>query len=271
MEAKHVTLEVRVHGRTVQEYRHNGKTYIEGRKGSDFTLRVRNRGNRRVLAVISVDGLSIMDGKEASYASSGYIVDPFDFVDIPGWRLDLNEAAKFFFSKLGESYAAKMDKPKNVGVIGCAIFCERDTPFYTLTRTPGWHCAGGHSDPLLGRVLRSCSVNQSGDQGAGATYSSASLDVSCQASPQAGGEAPVSCYNVAPEIGTGFGPAVEHRVQQVAFTREAEQPNEVFELHYDTREGLVKAGVDVKKKPAITGPDPFPGQGFCRRPDGWHR
>lgn len=125
-----VSFSVVVHGKDVREILHNGSTFIEGRLGSQFSLRISNNSPERVLAVITVDGLSIMNGKEGSFNSGGYVIRPWSTTDIPGWRLDSDRVAKFFFSTIDQSYAAQMDKPTNVGVIGCAIFNEPSRPVF---------------------------------------------------------------------------------------------------------------------------------------------
>ena len=123
-----VSFSVVVHGKDVREILHNGSTFIEGRLGSQSSLRISNNSPERVLAVITVDGLSIMNGKEGNFNSGGYVIQPWSVTDIPGWRLDNDRVARFFFSTLDQSYAAQMDKPTNVGVIGCAIFNEPSRP-----------------------------------------------------------------------------------------------------------------------------------------------
>ena len=42
------------------------KIYIEGHQGSEFTLRIKNNSYKRILAVISVDGLSSQDDSQRS-------------------------------------------------------------------------------------------------------------------------------------------------------------------------------------------------------------
>lgn len=118
-------MHVLVHGREIREYPHQGETYIEGRKGSEFKLRIINDSHERVEAVVTVDGLSVMNGKAGGFNVRGYLVPAFSHIDIPGWRLNMESVAQFFFSALGESYAHQMSKPTNVGVIGCAIFKEK--------------------------------------------------------------------------------------------------------------------------------------------------
>ena len=117
-------MNVLVGGIPVREYAHQGKVYVEALMGRDFKIRLQNLSSR-VLAVPTIDGLSVMDGKVASYNSSGYVLSAGQIADIPGWRLNDREVAEFFFDQASRSYAAQMDKPTNVGVIGCAFFEEK--------------------------------------------------------------------------------------------------------------------------------------------------
>lgn len=126
MQVVSYNLSVRVHGKTLKEFSHNGDIWIEGRKGSEFVIRVSNDSSRRILAVVSVDGRSVMDGKEATKNSGGYVIGAFSHVDIPGWRLDNEGVAKFRFHKASRSYAVKSGQSENIGVIGCAIHEEKE-------------------------------------------------------------------------------------------------------------------------------------------------
>lgn len=66
-----------------------------------------------------------MNGKKGNYDSGGYIVPVHGYVNIRGWRLSNDEVAKFYFAEFAKSYAAQMDQPDNVGVIGVAIFKKK--------------------------------------------------------------------------------------------------------------------------------------------------
>ena len=237
-------MEVLVNGQPVKEYPHlDGKTYIEGRRGSEFTLRIKNNIAERVLAVISVDGLSVMDGKTASFASGGYVLSPRNYIDIPGWRLDNREVARFFFSHLEASYAAQMDKPQNIGVIGCAIFREKvkvPDPFlfsdFIYSKIRGGDlpvirkgCFGGESD----------------------TFSAKTLGASPSRS-----------------LGTGFGERARHEVTTVSFDRR-DNPDATFEIHYAERNDLIRYGVELRPRPEVSYPKPFPGEKGCTPPPGW--
>jgi hypothetical protein len=217
-------------GKPGREYEHNGTIWLEGDKGAEFTLRVRNGQAHRVLAVVSVDGLSVMNGKTASYKSGGYILEPHCSEDIPGWRLNLDEVARFFFATLGASYAAKMDKPANIGVIGCAFFTEMQTIEEAPSSAPGSYYEGAPMPPS-------------------------------RRSP-----APPCPGPAAPELGTGFGKKTKHHVQQLEFDRASDGPDAVLSLRYDSRRGLEARGIVLAPPPGE--PNPFPGE-FCAPPPGW--
>jgi hypothetical protein len=117
-------LEVLVNGRPATEYLYREKMLFEGQRGSEYKLRIRNNGRERIAIVLSVDGLSIMNGKTASKDDRAYVIGPCETMDIPGWRLDNRAVASFLFGTLPESYAARMGKPDNIGVIGAAFYQE---------------------------------------------------------------------------------------------------------------------------------------------------
>jgi hypothetical protein len=274
-------LEVLVHGKPVREYPHEDKHYIEGKKDSEFTLRFHNRSSDRVLGVLSVDGLSIMDGKDCSFDSGGYVLEPYSKVDVPGWRLDMEKVAKFFFSASAGSYAGAQGKPRNVGVIGCAVFREKQREIKTcgyLSFQASFHSppssplrGSSLSKNLIGDVeMRPDSFNLCSEEGENSVQCNASRDstgaerTSCSRSHDGEWKQLVNLQ----QLGTGFGAQSGHRVEATTFTR-LDVPEFVFEIHYDSREALLQRGVDLAQKPAIVVPCPFPGNQFCRPPAGW--
>lgn len=231
-------LHVQVHGAAVREYVHSSKTYIEGRRGSNFTLRITNNGSRKVLAIPTVDGLSVIDGKQGSFDSPGYIIGPFSNVDIPGWRLNNREVAQFFFSASYESYAARMDTPNNIGVIGCAIFEEKQPPHAISPHPypkPDWW---GDHDVLRGEERLRKSFGESVRTRGG--------------------------------LGTGFGERAEHHVRYTHFEKATPLPSCVLEIHYDDRQGLAAQGISLGDIPEVGHPNPFPiEEGGCPPPKNW--
>lgn len=123
-----VEFQVLINNRPVKTYGHNNKVYIEGRTGVEFTLKIKNNNAFRVLAVPSIDGLSVINGKEANDDSSGYIVEAYSSFEVKGWRTSLNDVSKFIFCKRGNSLSNQTGYGfDNCGVIGCRIFLEKKT------------------------------------------------------------------------------------------------------------------------------------------------
>ncbi len=112
-------------GEALTEYRHRGRRYVEGEPGNEYAVRIRNCSDQRLLAVLSVDGVNAVTGETASPEQSGYVIEPGGYVTVQGWRKDLNRTAAFYFSDPGDSYAARTGRPRDLGVIGVALFRER--------------------------------------------------------------------------------------------------------------------------------------------------
>jgi len=287
--------DVVVHNKAVTKYVHEGRAYVEGRAGSEFTLLVCNHTARPVLAVISVDGLSIMDGKTASKDGTGYVVNALTNLKIPGWRLNDESVAKFTFSEKDNSYASQKDAPRNVGVIGCAIFEEirKDNQIF-------W-------DPCRGSTFTEPSIFFVGTTtdytgSPGAYWSSSTLEYSdnqaetvCDCHTPNTGETNTSCHltyttdpnattrsvTVTPlsstqpreeptlqNLGTFFGKKASHSVTTVTFDRKA-TPSQVFTIHYDDRAGLKARGVNVDRTVHIASPFPADQVRGCTPPVDW--
>ena len=80
---------------------HDGETYVMGRVGERYVIRVSNRTGRRIEAVVTVDGRDVVDGKPGDFRHKrGYLVPAWGQVDIDGWRLSQSRAATFRFSSV---------------------------------------------------------------------------------------------------------------------------------------------------------------------------
>ena len=118
----------RATGERIPVYAHRGRAYVPGTPSAKYSLLISNKTGERVLAVASVDGINVITGETATPAQSGYVLDPWGSVDIAGWRKSMGEVAAFVFTPLLDSYAARTDRPGNVGVIGVAVFREVQAP-----------------------------------------------------------------------------------------------------------------------------------------------
>lgn len=103
--------------------------------GDPFFIRVSNFTTRRAVAIVSVDGCSVLTGQDASKHDSGYILERHEHYDIQGWRRGLDNVAEFLFTGLENSYAALTERPSNVGVIGVYFFEEvpiqKPSPYFS--------------------------------------------------------------------------------------------------------------------------------------------
>jgi hypothetical protein len=105
-----------------------GRNYVVGEGGRRYTIVLRNNTNFRLEAVLSVDGLDVLDGKAASFGKRGYIMDPRGELEIDGFRQSMDAVAAFRFGSVRGSYAGqKTGDTRNVGVIGVALFNEIGT------------------------------------------------------------------------------------------------------------------------------------------------
>lgn len=120
-------------GRPFNAFRSGGRSFVVGEDGERYVIRIENHTGTRMEVVASVDGLDVIDGKAGSLSKRGYILGPFASLDIDGFRRSMDVVASFRFGAVGESYAERKGKGRNVGVIGVAFFHEEG------------------SDPLLSR------------------------------------------------------------------------------------------------------------------------
>jgi len=98
--------------------------YAVGEAGARYTIGVENHSGYRYEVVASVDGLDVIDGAEGDFNKRGYLIDPYTSFVIEGWRTGDDTVAAFRFSDMDNSYAGRTGKPRNIGVIGVALFQE---------------------------------------------------------------------------------------------------------------------------------------------------
>ncbi len=239
--------DVTVYDRTAQRslpvHWSEGGAWVAGAPGNEYSIHIRNRSAVDLLAVISVDGINAITGATASPGQSGYIVPAYGFAEIKGWRKSMRRVASFYFTDLGDSYAARTGRPDDVGVIGVALFKRKLTPELELhleqrKRDRATSGAGGRAEPPASASAPS-EANDSRSQARAAEKDS-----------------------VRQSLGTGHGRSQTSHVRYAEFERESSVPNEVVTVRYDSRENLVALGI---LRAPRRGPDPFPA-GFVPDP-----
>ena len=101
----------RSRGDTLSTWRHRGASYVAGRPGDRYAVRLTNRSSGRVLVVLSVDGVNAVSGETAAVSQTGYVLAPYQSAEITGWRKTYSEAAAFYFTALPDSYASRTGRP----------------------------------------------------------------------------------------------------------------------------------------------------------------
>ena len=216
-------------GQTLETWRHRSRLYVAGTPGNRYAVSLRNRSDGRVLAVISVDGVNAISGETANASQSGYVLASGQAAEIAGWRKNMDEVAAFYFTRIADSYAARTERPQNVGVIGVAVFNEYVPP------PPVQIGAQEKAEASADNAARSAA----------------------SAAPAPAAEA---------KLGTGHGERIAARVGHTEFRRLSTQPNEVITIYYDSRTNLIARGI-IPGAPRYGHPNPFPG-GFVPDPKG---
>lgn len=148
-----------VNRKPVTEVYHQARTFIEGRKNSNYELFFKNNSSSKVLVIPSVDGLSVLDGKPAGIDSPGFVVDAWGSITVPGWKVDSKKAAKFVFKPQGaenerdQTYVEAVGQDAvNQGTIGFMVFKEKVRPFNW-----DWHLFNGPPPSITRRYVKGMS------------------------------------------------------------------------------------------------------------------
>lgn len=243
----------RATGQRIPVYAHQGRLYVPGTPGERYAVYVANRTGQRVMTVVSVDGINVVTGETASSDQNGYVLAPGQSFEINGWRKSMSEVAAFYFTRLPDSYAARTDRPDNVGVIGVAAFRE-------------WQRPRPVPQPMAPLSRRSAAPAEAGAR-AQADAASGALPAASPESPAAQETARDRVLERQEKIGTGHGERERSEVAYTNFRRATPYPAESLTIYYDTHANLVARGIIPGPSP-IGVPNPFPGGRFVPDPRG---
>ncbi len=260
-----ITIVDRDTGSTLPVHYARGEYWVAGRPGARYAIAIHNRSGQRLLAVPSVDGVNAITGDTASWEQSGYVFSPHERYRVTGWRKSHSEIAAFEFSSADTSYAARTGRVANVGVIGVALFRERQP----LPSSPLSPPLASVDAPSQGRQMPLPSKRSADTEASRKSQSSAlpepGLDSAAPAPPRAGSRAapsaaadamertapsgnaaesmPAPASQPAPRLGTAHGQRESSVVGHTTFERLQNQPNEVISIRYDSRANLIASGV----------------------------
>jgi len=296
MYSNNIEVDILVNGRPIKQYAHEGRTYVKAEHWTEYTIKIKNTSWLRKLAVVSVDGINVMNGQAAGSTKAGYLVNGYSTIEIKGFRTSTEAVHPFKFNRKSRSYAAKSEETKgdtrNCGVIGVEIYNEYEEPI-KITTTSTWYpqpiiwntsiytqpkwgaCSGTttiNSSDLLCRSVSSNSLGQ-----ARSSHSSQPMVFNCSTSNLGGNllgsiapeEHHEMDYAATPkrsfDMGTEFSEReVNDPVHEVEFRLGSLLAS--FSIYYASKEALTDMEVIPKTyKPQVSFPDPFPSK-FCKPP-----
>ncbi len=257
-------------GQVLPVYRFRGEYWVAGTPGSKYSVAVRNNMGERVMAVMSVDGVNVLNGETASTDQTGYVFSGYQNYEVTGWRKSDREVAAFQFVASPRSYAERTGRPANVGVIGVALFRERYQP-PAVVPYGGY---GGYGNYGNGQPDYR---NDDYRFKRGEAESRSAAPPAAASAPSADGQKhrayESESARVEPKLGTGHGTREYSAVSRTEFERAQSAPNETIRIRYDSRENLIAMGVIQEpqyRRPWHGQPNPFPDRGgFVPDPPRW--
>lgn len=282
------TVDILVNGKPIKKYFKNGVAYVESKHDVEYAIKVRNNSYKRLLYVVSVDGINVIDGQAAGSSNAGYVLNGYGSLDVKGFRTSNEAVHPFKFSAKRHSYAAKSEATggdtQNCGVIGVQVFEEKYEPrpvyrrqlFRSGTTADFPEYLGGQmigndypSSTLLGLTGPVGAVGPSGPEGGyePASYSASSSSESYLSK----GLADTSLRRSASlnsvrsfDMGTEFSKEeVTDRVTDVEF--KIGNNLGTTSIYYASFDALKSMDVQVTKEKQIALPNPFPSR-FCKPP-----
>ncbi|GAA6143526.1 hypothetical protein [Hydrogenophaga sp. 5NK40-0174] len=238
-----VSITDRSTGRELPVYHHKGEYWVAGRPGARYAIGLRNQTGRRLLSVVSVDGVNVITGQSAAYEQNGYVLASGQSYDVTGWRKSDNHVAAFHFTKARKSYASRTGRPFDLGVIGAAVFRERP---------PIRHHHDRHRAPWFNDWF--------GDE-SGELHERQEMESRAPSAKSAplGKSHRAEAEDRSSRLGTGHGRQEYDRIGHTRFERLHASPDEIISIRYDSYANLVARGVIPRRhRHDHSHPRPFP-------------
>ncbi len=214
-------VEVLVDEAVQPRYSHDGRWYVEARKGREYAIRLRNPYPVRVAVALSVDGLNTIDARESTAAGARkWVLGPYETVTISGWQTSQTDARRFEFTTEERSYGQALGKTANLGVIAAVFFKER-VPRY-------------RSDAADGRALPAPAP---------------STERESAPSAAAGAGASAKRQSADEYAATGLGRRTDHAIEQVWLDLD-DTPAQSVSIRYEFRPQLVRLGILPRAVPS---------------------
>jgi hypothetical protein len=229
-------------GERLPVYEHGGERWVAGVPGHRYAIRVRNRASTRLLAVMSVDGLNVLSGEPAAWQQRGYVFAAGAQYDVAGWRKSNDRIAAFEFGSVPDSYASRIGRPDNIGVIGVALFREA-APVAAQVAPEAAEDRAARAAPSPAARSGDAQGQSPGGNASGPMDSIGELSRARPASSERAESALSKSTLRAPSLGTGHGRSETSIVELTEFERAQATPDQVITIRYDRYEALVAMGI----------------------------
>jgi hypothetical protein len=276
---------IRENGETLPTYGLKDRYYVQGNAGERYVIRVLNPTANRIEAVVSVDGVDVIDGEDGDLHKRGYVIPPHGETRIEGFRTSQADVATFRFSSVDGSYAGMKGKPRNVGVIAVALFEEQHQEEQQIV-VPEAAKKYDYRDDLDARNAVSTHAKDKGiaprsekappPPAGGVAGSTRPAPSTPSAPPPADWGGDASAANGAPAqprydrrhdeddgalegerqapthrpgLGTEFGEQRYSAASYTRFVRAQDRPVAIAELRYNDAAGLIALGIQVQPLP----------------------
>ena len=219
------SLEVLVGGSPLEVLYGRGRRYVEAREGAEYDLLVRNPLPVRVAVALSVDGLNTIDARRTSaWEASKWVIEPYGTIRVSGWQMSSRRARRFYFTTERDSYAARLGRASDLGVITAVFFRESVPRTYTVVPPPYYEPA----QPRKGSDSREDSERRAQNEAPKSRDSAGAT----AARPRADDE----------HAATGIGRSVNHDVEWIQMRLERSPASELT-VRYEYRDALVRLGL----------------------------
>jgi hypothetical protein len=283
-----------VNGNRCKLYTHQGKNYVQANQGSEYVIEIKNNYYKRILSVISVDGLNVLSGKKASENDTGYIIDSYHSEKIKGFRFSDDEWAmfKFGYKFNGKTYAqSKNDGSEiNCGIFGIRLFYEQEpmviyntstvtwntpiNPPWTTPINPPWDpypitCNGAGIS--IGSPSYTSNVNfmASADGGLQDNIQTSCLRGGSDVKARSTMTSRRLCASPEPkgfDMGTEWGRKEQSKVTTINFEKGCLAHS--LDIYYASRESLIEMGVPITNQLKVNLPQSFP-EKYAKPPKNW--
>jgi len=221
------------------KYPARGRVYVEAVEGEEYVLRLYNPSPVRVAVALSVDGLNTIDARRTTARdASKWVIPPYGSINVTGWQMSSTRARRFYFTNERDSYANKLGRASDLGVITAVFYRERRE--HAEIVQPPRPLESQTRDNERSETQRS--KQQRGDAPPAATANKGSASGRVIA-PEADDE----------YAATGIGRSVTNDVWRVQMDLES-QPAATVTIRYEFRDALVRLGVLPRSYPQ---PDPL--------------